>query len=963
MKSQDFIVTANSSQLLPARFRPGGIGVAKLKLVVFKTIVILSQLIWLGACNPSEVEERDAVGGLGKGEADNDGVSMPSVVTGGQLTFENARSNCGFKKISKNDYRIDCAVVASDANGNEVVPGHIENGLQLTWGLPKFVSGSSFAHSNCSSSQSSLRYSCDVKLDSFVATQLQMNVELTRDENTKTESSIVLLPYAVSTYGFVAEIPRVFVRESSAKLQLNASQQKFGFQTVGLDSLNKSLDQNAQFCASNGTLYFSQNNFIYKFQDTKYTLFAGSANSGNLNEISSPFRIFFTKIVSMACTDDGLYVLDKSNSDRNARVLKINNKVELLYQYIPANPMSSPVNTLDQIAVQKNGEVLLGKNSYGLAAIQRITSTDTLETIAGIDHSYYFGTPDDGGSVANQSIGNFSNLAVGTDDEIYFVGQCAGDDLYGNCIRKIDKSGIISTVVGKGLNVLLGTPKNSLIGIAREAFISSKVSFVIHSDNSMSIFTIAKNTDFTTKNEVRVYKYKDGYIEYQVDNSGQLFTEDSFMYKSETSPEILAFRLSRSGTDSYFVLFSESFGNSEIFEVNRAGEVKKIIGRLPENEAPKPSTELQYSVVHRVHVTKTGETIVLGILRDKSNVMQIIDVHGQIKTVSRNRFSGIVSVFDKEDKLYVSDGLGKILHVAKNGDISEVLSYKCRNPNAMVIGPKNELFFLADSGFYYVDNLKNPSNSQCINIAPDENMSEVLQRNSSIEMDDQYNLYLTENRGYQLGKVKPIILVNPMYEYNSATKTRTLASPNQQEYSNWGDIKHYRYDGTLPYFAKSKITYILGKGVSTDFSDKANGTLTYISRPSGASLQSNGDIYVAESGSSRVRLLRPLTGVDEGKYSVESVIGGKNQVGECGGGISIEDQVSAADFDKSLQATLNVLCIGRPHRVSVVRNCDENNNGNVIMAFAQKFIYSDYDFLNSTLNIVRIVSPCGFATK
>lgn len=120
----------------------------------------------------------------------------------------------------------------------------------------------------------------------------------------------------------------------------------------------------------------------------------------------------------------------------------------------------------------------------GIVKIYRVNSNGTIVTIAGTGEKGYSG---DGGPAIEAQLSYAGNIAVGTDGSVYFSERDK------HRVRRVDPSGIITTVVGTGL--LLGDPDSNYGdgGPAIEAQLFYPMGVAVGPDNNLYIADFASH--------------------------------------------------------------------------------------------------------------------------------------------------------------------------------------------------------------------------------------------------------------------------------------------------------------------------------------------------------------------------------------------------------------------------------------------------------------------------------------
>lgn len=408
--------------------------------------------------------------------------TQPTVITGKIVCdYDNCRIRCGQAAVeSSGAYGVTCSAVALQPDGNEAIATTLAAGVNLQWQNPTLLSGPAVTSSQCSLQNSSLTQTCQVRLADSSPAQMQFSANVSDpSRGSETVSDIVLLPFTIETLangpvglayqalsangaasvlsafairtfdvlgiGFAGAKRLISATDSTQAINANAYQ---GFQNVAVDSSNVPVSTPMSLCAVGTQIYIPSGNLIYLLDGTNISLFAGSNNPNNVNELSSRLRVRLGSPTAVACASDGIYAADTINS----RILKIPSAgaVQVIaggngYGFggdngpATAAQLSYPYS----IAVGPDNSLYIG-DIFNNRVRKVDAKSQTITTVAGNGSAGFSG--DNGPATAAQlNMTQPCGIAVGADNSLYIA------DSANSRIRKIDaKTGIISTVAGNG---------------------------------------------------------------------------------------------------------------------------------------------------------------------------------------------------------------------------------------------------------------------------------------------------------------------------------------------------------------------------------------------------------------------------------------------------------------------------------------------------------------------------------
>ena len=360
------------------------------KYKLYYAIIIAALVIGCNVIEQSDLRTGD----------DNTIVSPAIPITGSYLTYNNARIRCDYRDSkTKNIFNVNCITVINQS-GNEISAMGISPEVELKWKKPLVSIKNTAELTQCNVAANNLSMSCQIELQSTSA-KVDFSIELLKKSTlqspiseSRTEMSTVLFPYYIGiAAGLVPSMPlyqNQIEETEGGKLNLNAA--RVGFQLSKHANVNLSLEAN-DMCWHKGALYIVDANQVYKVQDNKGVLYIGSV-SGKADDFSHRLKIKLSddKNAGIFCTDDGIFVADRSNN----RVL----------------------------FAEHEGPVKL---------------------VAGTGEAGFDG---DGGLAVNAKLKEPFGLYAHPDGSLYIT------ELGNYRIRKVDSKGIISTIAGSGVSGL-----------------------------------------------------------------------------------------------------------------------------------------------------------------------------------------------------------------------------------------------------------------------------------------------------------------------------------------------------------------------------------------------------------------------------------------------------------------------------------------------------------------------------
>ena len=190
--------------------------------------------------------------------------------------------------------------------------------------------------------------------------------------------------------------------------------------------------------------------------------YAGTTTQGNSGDGGPATAAEFSDVSDLAVGSDGtLYITDAFNE--NARVVRPDGTVELL---------SDELWRPSGVAVDEDGNAYIADTNFD--RILRISPGGQITTVAGIQDDD--GASGDGGPATEATLATPQDVALGSDGSIYIA------DTGNHKVRRIDPSGVITTIAGTGSPGFLGDD-----GPATEALLARPYSVAVDADDNVYV--------------------------------------------------------------------------------------------------------------------------------------------------------------------------------------------------------------------------------------------------------------------------------------------------------------------------------------------------------------------------------------------------------------------------------------------------------------------------------------------
>jgi len=229
-----------------------------------------------------------------------------------------------------------------------------------------------------------------------------------------------------------------------------------------------------------GNLYIADtyNNLIRKLSSTGIiTTIAGDGTSGfggdggqaTLASLNAPYSICIDAAGNLYITDQGNNRIRKVNTSGIITTVAGNGTAS--FSGDGGLATAAAINVPDGVAVDVSGNIYIADQNNN--RIRKVNTSGIISTVVGTGAATYGG---DGGLATAAQISSPSEIIFDGTGNMYI------SDSYNNCIRKVNTSGIISTIAGIGTNAFSGDG-----GLATAAEMWSPIGMVFDASGNMYI--------------------------------------------------------------------------------------------------------------------------------------------------------------------------------------------------------------------------------------------------------------------------------------------------------------------------------------------------------------------------------------------------------------------------------------------------------------------------------------------
>lgn len=581
--------------------------------------------------------------------------------------------------------------------------------------------------------------------------------------------------------------------------------------------------------ALQGTLYIATLNCVFKIDTTGVlTRIAGtgraafSGDGGAAIDAALNLDIGFTGI---AVDSTGtVYVSDTANNrvrritvDGTISTVAGNGTATNSGDFGPATMAGIARPT--GLALDSKGQLYVATSS----TIRIVSSSGVITTIVGTGLPGYSG---DGGPALSASLSSPSGLAFDPSGNLYIA------DSGNNCVRMVTPSGTITTVAGNGIQGYAGDG-----GLASLAELSSPTGIAVNSQGGLLIAD-----DFN--NRVR-YVSSQGVISTIAGDGSDSYTTDGVLATTTGLQEPLAVAL-----DANNNLYVADSGNLRIREVTGNGNIVTVAGNGVYSYSVDgvPATSVLLGDPEGVTTDTNGNVY---IADSENNRIRMVLASGAISTFAGNGTAG------------------------NSGDGGSATLAQLWDPNDVLMGASGNLYIAV--GLYGVVRMVS-SSGIITTIAGNTGYFDTQDGGSSTATglsfpvglaDDAFgNLYIADSGGQRVFRVSPsgfiaTVAGNGIASYagdGEPAVAATLYDPSGVAVDAYGDIfiadtnnnciREVNAGGMMSTFAGTCAQ-------AGDSGDGGPASLAKLNSPYAVAVDSSGDVWIADSANSRIRMVSP----------------------------------------------------------------------------------------------------------
>jgi sugar lactone lactonase YvrE len=524
------------------------------------------------------------------------------------------------------------------------------------------------------------------------------------------------------------------------------------------------------------------------------------------------------------------------------------------------------------------------------STIRMISSSGVITTIVGTGLSGYSG---DGGPALGARLSSPSGLAFDASGNLYIA------DSGNNCIRKVTPAGTITTVAGNGIQGYAGDG-----GLASLAELSSPTGIAVDYQGGLLIAD-----DFN--NRIRKVSAQ-GLISTVAGDGSDSSTTDGVLATTTGLEAPLAVAVDANGN-----LFIADYGNCRIREVPGNGTITTVAG----NGVYSYSTD-------GVPATSVFLGDPEGVTTDSNGNVYIADSqNNRIRKVSG---SGTISTF-------AGDGTA-----GNSGDGGSATLAQLWNPNDVLMGTSGNLYIAV--GLYGVVRMVS-SSGIITTLAGNTGYFDTQEGGSPTATglsfpvglgEDAYgNLYVADSGGQRVFRISPLGFIatvagNGIASYagdGQPAVAATLYDPSGVAADAYGDIFVADTDNNCirEVNAGGMMSTFAGTCAQPGYAgDGGPASLAKLNSPYAVAVDSSGDVWIADSANSRIRMVSPagiISTVAGNGVSGYTGDGGPATSAEIGFvvGLSI-DSVGRVYLADSLDSAIRILAPTSPTCIYAIQS-------------------------------------------
>jgi len=467
------------------------------------------------------------------------------------------------------------------------------------------------------------------------------------------------------------------------------------------------------------------------------------------------------------------------------------------------------------VAVDSAGNIYIA--DYNNNRIRKVNTSGIISTVAGNGTAGYSG---DGGAATAAQLSNPFSVAVGSTGNIYIA------DGSNNRIRKVNTSGIISTVAGNGTAGYSGDG-----GAATAASLSSPYGVAVDSAGNIYIADRSNN---------RIRKVNTSGIISTVAGNGALgYSGDG---GAATAAQLSSPH--RVTVDSSGNIYIADTGNYRIRKVNTSGIISTVAGNGTQGYSGDggAATAAQINNPYGVAVDSAGN---IYIADNGNKRIRKVNTSGIISTVAGNGTGGYLGDGGVATAAQLNNPYGVTVDNNGNIYIADTSNRRIRKVNTSgiisTVAGNGTAGYSGDGGAATAAQLNNPY---------------------GVTVDNSGNIYIADTSNRRIRKVNTSGIISTVagngtagYSGDGGAATAASLTPYGVALDSTGNI--YIADGSYHRIRKVNtsgiISTVAGNGTAGYSGDGGAATAAQLNNPTGIAVDSTGNIYITDGINRRIR--------------------------------------------------------------------------------------------------------------
>jgi hypothetical protein len=475
---------------------------------------------------------------------------------------------------------------------------------------------------------------------------------------------------------------------------------------------------------------------------------------------------------------------------------------------------SAQLNAPSGVAVDTAGNLFIADS--GNSRVRKVTSSGVISTVAGNGTQGFSG---DGGPATSAQLNAPSGVAVDTAGNLFIAS-------FNNCVRKVTPSGVISTVAGNGIGGFSGDG-----GPATSAQLNAPSGVAVDTAGNLFIADERNN---------RIRKVTPGLVISTVAGNG------SEGFSGDGGPATAARFYFAEGVavDTVGNLFIADSGNNRVRKVTPDGMISTVagngIGGFGGDGGPATSAQLNYPT--GVGVDTAGNLFIADTFNSR---VRKVTSSGVISTVAGNGTEGFSGDGGPATSAQLLDPTGVAVDTAGNLFIADRNNHRLRK-----VTPSGVISTVAGNGTGGFSGDGGPATSAQLNYP------------TGVAVDTAGDLFIADSGNSRVRKVTSSGGISTVAGNGIASSggdggpatSAQLLDPTGVAVDTASNLFIASFNNRVRKVTPAGgISTVAGNGIAGSGGDGGPATSAQLNAPSGVAVDTAGNLFIADSGNSRVR--------------------------------------------------------------------------------------------------------------